>query len=140
LSSNKEDRRKVYEETKKVEFQKLCNLVICPPTLVGHWVDEISKYANNLTPIQYSGKQSNRKSILDDIDNYDVIIMSYDILRNDIDQISKINFNFAILDEGHIIRNSKTKVSKAVKNIAANHRLILSGTPIQNNVLELCTN
>lgn len=60
-----------------------------------------------------------------------ILIASYDILRNDIEQLKDIIFNYCVLDEGHIIRNSKTKITRAVKMIQANHRLILSGTPIQ---------
>lgn len=62
---------------------------------------------------------------------HDVVIMSYDILRNDLDELSQIDWNYCILDEGHVIKNGKTKITKAVKTIKANHRLILSGTPIQ---------
>jgi TATA-binding protein-associated factor len=60
-----------------------------------------------LVPIQYNGKPSQRKNILEKINEYDILICSYDILRNDIDEISNINFNYAVLDEGHIIRNPK---------------------------------
>lgn len=62
---------------------------------------------------------------------HDVIIMSYDIIRNDIDELSSITWNYCILDEGHIIKNGKTKITKAIKTVKSNHRLILSGTPIQ---------
>lgn len=58
-------------------------------------------------------------------------------MRNDIDFFRNIKFNYCILDEGHVIKNGKTKLSKAVKQLTANYRIILSGTPIQNNVLEL---
>jgi TATA-binding protein-associated factor len=68
---------------------------------------------------------------------YDVIIVSYEVLRNDIEFFKPHDFNYCVLDEGHIIKNTKTKITTAVKSIQANHRLILSGTPIQNNVLEL---
>lgn len=57
--------------------------------------------------------------------------MSYDIIRNDIDELSAITWNYCILDEGHIIKNGKTKITKAIKTVKSNHRLILSGTPIQ---------
>ena len=63
--------------------------------------------------------------------NHDIVIMSYDIVRNDVDELADINWNYCILDEGHIIKNGKTKITKAVKAVKANHRLILSGTPIQ---------
>jgi SNF2 family DNA or RNA helicase len=57
--------------------------------------------------------------------------MSYDIIRNDIEDLQKLLWNYCILDEGHIIKNGKTKITKAIKSIRADHRLILSGTPIQ---------
>jgi TATA-binding protein-associated factor len=61
----------------------------------------------------------------------ELIITSYDIIRNDIDLLEVFTFNYCVLDEGHIIKNPKTKVTRAVKRIRANHRLILTGTPIQ---------
>jgi TATA-binding protein-associated factor len=65
------------------------------------------------------------------IKDNDIIIMSYDIIRNDIEDLQKMPWNYCILDEGHIIKNGKTKITKAIKSIRADHRLILSGTPIQ---------
>ena len=67
----------------------------------------------------------------------DIVITSYDVARNDISYISKHDYNYCVLDEGHIIKNSQSKLAKAVKQISSNHRLILTGTPIQNNVVEL---
>lgn len=57
--------------------------------------------------------------------------MSYDIVRNDVEHLQGMTFNYCVLDEGHVIKNAKTKVTQAVKMVRANHRLILSGTPIQ---------
>ena len=62
---------------------------------------------------------------------------AYESVRSDIADLSKLKFNYCVLDEGHIIRNSKSKTTLAAKRLVASHRLILSGTPIQNNVLEL---
>lgn len=61
----------------------------------------------------------------------DVLIASYDMVRNDLPRFSSIYWNYCVLDEGHIIRNPKSKIAKSVKSIRASHRLILSGTPIQ---------
>ncbi len=66
-----------------------------------------------------------------------MIITSYETLRNDIEELSVETFNYCVLDEGHIIRNPKVKTTQATKSIRAKHRLILSGTPVQNNVLDL---
>lgn len=143
LASDIEDRRRMYEQTKLPEYVHLPSLVVCPPTLVGHWFYEVKKFCPSLSPMQYLGNPQVRKALRSEIPNNDIIILSYDILRNDIDHISTTDkgepqiYNYCILDEGHIIKNSKTKVTKAVKKVLTNHRLLLSGTPIQNNVLEL---
>lgn len=121
---------------------ELTSLVICPPTLTGHWIYEIEKFLQNsgiLRPLHYVGLPTNREQLRSLIGSPDcnVVVTSYDTIRKDIEFLSKINWNYCVLDEGHIIKNGKTKSSKAIKQLRANHRLILSGTPIQNNVLEL---
>jgi len=63
-----------------------------------------------------------------------VFIVSYEIVRHDIQYICDQRWNYCILDEGHLIKSAKTKLSKSIKQIKASHRLILTGTPIQNNV------
>ena len=63
-----------------------------------------------------------------------VFIVSYEIVRHDIQYICNQRWNYCILDEGHLIKSAKTKLSKSIKQIKASHRLILTGTPIQNNV------
>lgn len=68
---------------------------------------------------------------------HNVLIISYDIIRHDIGYLEDKLWNYCVLDEGHLIKSSKTKLSKAIKQIKAAHRLILSGTPIQNNLTEL---
>ena len=71
------------------------------------------------------------------LSSYDIVIVSYEVLRNDIDYFSKMHFNYCCLDEGHVIKNPTTKLTLAVKSVKSFHRLILSGTPVQNNVLDL---
>uniref|UniRef100_A0A5B7A9A6 Putative TATA-binding protein-associated factor BTAF1 isoform X2 n=1 Tax=Davidia involucrata TaxID=16924 RepID=A0A5B7A9A6_DAVIN len=115
------------------------SLIICPSTLVGHWVYEIEKFidASAITTLQYVGSAQERISLRGQLDKHNVIITSYDVVRKDIDYLGKLFWNYCILDEGHIIKNSKSKITGAVKQLKAQHRLILSGTPIQNNVLDL---
>ncbi|KAL4275669.1 hypothetical protein AHAS_Ahas20G0130300 [Arachis hypogaea] len=62
---------------------------------------------------------------------HNVIITSYDVVRKDIDYLGQLLWNYCILDERHIIKNAKSKVTLAVKQLKAQHHLILSGTPIQ---------
>ncbi|KAF8783592.1 hypothetical protein HU200_000532 [Digitaria exilis] len=115
------------------------SLIICPSTLVAHWEYEIEKYIDSsvMKPLQYVGSSQDRVALRSQFNMFNVIITSYDIVRKDIDFLGNIPWNYCVLDEGHIIKNSRSKITSAVKQLKAQHRLILSGTPIQNNVLEL---
>lgn len=115
------------------------SLIICPSTLVGHWEYEIEKFIDTslLSTLQYVGSAQDRCSLRPLFSKYSVIVTSYDVIRKDIDHLRELFWNYCILDEGHIIKNAKSKVTGAVKQLKAKHRLILSGTPIQNNVLDL---
>lgn len=85
----------------------------------------------------YAGGPTVRLTLRPQLSDADIIVTSYDVARNDLAVLNKTEYNYCVLDEGHIIKNSQSKLAKAVKEITANHRLILTGTPIQNNVLEL---
>ncbi|KAM0754707.1 hypothetical protein T439DRAFT_368083, partial [Meredithblackwellia eburnea MCA 4105] len=137
LGSKHFERAQRHAESGSADTIHLPSLVVCPPTLTGHWKHEIQTYASNLRPVIYTGNKSEREQLLAKIRQYDVVIISYDILRNDIESLGLIDWHYCILDEGHIIKNGKTKLTKAVKSVRSVYRLILSGTPIQNNVLEL---
>lgn len=137
LASKHHERTQRYHETKSPDAVHLPSLIICPPTLTGHWYYEILKYVENLRPILYTGNSRERTKLIPKLHQYDVIITSYEVVRNDITNLEHLNWLYCILDEGHVIKNAKTKLTKAVKCIRAQHRLVLSGTPIQNNVLEL---
>ncbi|ONK68755.1 uncharacterized protein A4U43_C05F15610 [Asparagus officinalis] len=126
--------------------QRACNngkdpssLIICPSTLVGHWAYEIEKFIDKsvIITLQYAGSVQERTSLQEQFDKCNVVITSYDVVRKDIDYLGRLTWKYCILDEGHIIKNPKSKITCAVKQLKAEHRLILSGTPIQNNVLEL---
>ena len=94
-----------------------------------------------LNPLEYQGNPGERAALRPRISSgkHDVVIMSYDSLRADIDILAlhTPSWCYCILDEGHAIRNPKSRVTQAVKKIRAEHRLLLSGTPIQNDVVEL---
>ncbi|XP_075699358.1 TATA-binding protein-associated factor 172 isoform X2 [Rhinoderma darwinii] len=132
-------RSQKYSRSKSPDCTPLPSLVICPPTLTGHWVDEVGKFCSKeyLNPLHYTGPPTERARLQHQVKKHNLIVASYDVVRNDIDFFRNMKFNYCILDEGHVIKNGKTKLSKAVKQITANYRIILSGTPIQNNVLEL---
>lgn len=130
-------RAEEFKVTGNPDLRRMPSLIICPPTLSGHWQQEIGQFAPFLTALCYVGSPAERARVRGQLGTTDIVITSYDICRNDVENIGGFNWNYCVLDEGHIIKNSKAKLTQAVKRIRANHRLILSGTPIQNNVLEL---
>ena len=137
LASKHFERAEKHKVAHSLDSVHLPSLIVCPPTLTGHWYYEIQKYTDTLRPVLYTGNSRERSRLLSKLQSYDVVITSYEVVRNDISNIEGHRWLYCILDEGHVIKNAKTKLTKAVKSIQAQHRLILSGTPIQNNVLEL---
>ncbi|KAJ9125341.1 hypothetical protein QFC22_000301 [Naganishia vaughanmartiniae] len=137
IASKHHERRLLVDSTGSSNAQPIPSLIICPPTLIGHWYHEILKFAENLKPFKYFGTSKDRENLRDQITRHDIVITSYEVIRADIDALKRIPFLYCVLDEGHIIKNGKSKLSIAIKTLQSNHRVILSGTPIQNNVLEL---
>ena len=137
VASDHHLRAEEFAKTQAPEVRRLPSLIVCPPTLSGHWQQEIRTYAPFLTSIAYVGPPSDRQKLKSKLTEYDIVVTSYDVCRNDIDVFAPLSWNYCVLDEGHLIKNPKAKTTMAVKRLISNHRLILSGTPIQNNVLEL---
>ncbi|KAH0282936.1 SNF2 family DNA-dependent ATPase domain-containing protein [Aureobasidium namibiae CBS 147.97] len=137
VASDHHMRAEEYAKTQAPDQRKMPSLIVCPPTLSGHWQQEIRTYAPFLNAVAYVGPPSERNKHRAKLTEADIVITSYDICRNDVEVFAPHTWNYCVLDEGHLIKNPKAKVTQAVKRIASNHRLILSGTPIQNNVLEL---
>lgn len=137
VASDHHERAEEFAKTGNLDSRRLPSLIVCPPTLSGHWQQEIKAYAPFLSVTTYVGPPPERKAMKDSLDKPDIVVTSYDVCRNDVDVLCQYNWNYVVLDEGHLIKNAKAKISQAVKKLASNHRLILTGTPIQNNVLEL---
>ena len=130
-------RAKEFAASQSTDSRKLPSLIICPPSVSGHWQQEIKQYAPFLSCVTYVGLPSERTRLRDTLSSADIVVTSYEICRNDNNILAPISWNYCVLDEGHLVKNPKAKVTTSIKCLASNHRLILSGTPIQNNVLEL---
>ncbi|TPX19837.1 TATA-binding protein-associated factor mot1 [Coccidioides immitis] len=137
VASDHHLRAEEFSRTQAPEVRRLPSLIICPPSVSGHWQQEIQQYAPFLTCVSYMGPPAERARHRPRLTEVDIVITSYDICRNDNDIFAPMAWNYCVLDEGHLIKNPRAKITLAVKRIQSNHRLILSGTPIQNNVLEL---
>ncbi|MBM3184651.1 MAG: DEAD/DEAH box helicase, partial [Chlamydiae bacterium] len=117
--------------------KKTRSLIVCPTSLLYNWKEEISKFNPKLKAMVVDGIPNQRKKLLGKIDDYDVTITSYTLLQKDIETYAAIPFHYAILDEAQHIKNRGTRNAKSVKMIQAAHRLILTGTPIENSLDEL---
>lgn len=124
----------VLENTKN---SNKASIVITPATLILNWQDEIKKFSNDLNVLCITGTLSTRKKLVEQINDYDVIITSYDYLRRDYSLFKKYHFDYIILDEAQYIKNQTTKNAKAVKELNGTHRFALTGTPIENSLAEL---
>ncbi len=122
-------------EKAKEEDGPMPTLVICPTTVVFNWEAEIQKFAPGLSCLKLSGIE--RKGMFKEIPNYDIVITSYALVRRDIEQLKKVNFRYVILDESQNIKNAMSQTAQAVKQLKADHKLALSGTPIENKLEEL---
>jgi TATA-binding protein-associated factor len=120
--------------------RRVANLVVCPTTLTYNWRSEISKFfpSEELSVFVYEHQRSGEIKSLAKQGALDILIVSYDRVRSlDFAPLLQVPYHFLVLDEGHLIKNPKTKTTIACKSIQAERKIVLSGTPIQNKVSEL---
>ena len=113
------------------------SLIVCPTSLLYNWKEELHKFNSQLKVLVIDGIPNARKKLLAKIDETDVIVTSYTLLQKDIETYSQSNFAYAVLDEAQHIKNRGTRNAKSVKQIQSTHRLILTGTPIENSLEDL---
>lgn len=113
------------------------SIVVCPTSLVYNWKEEILKFNPHFKILAVDGTPQQRKRLLGDITQFHLIITSYSLLQKDIEFYKTIHFGYAILDEAQHIKNRGTRNAQSVKMIQTAHRLILTGTPIENSLDEL---
>ncbi len=109
------------------------SLIIMPRSLLFNWQDELKKFAPQLTYYTYYGTQRD----LDEALKHQLILTTYALVRNDIEQFREQQFHYIILDESQNIKNLSSQTTQAVLLLNGEHRLALSGTPIENNLTEL---
>ncbi len=111
------------------------SLIIVPTSLISNWEREIQRFTPDLNFITIYGKD--RKSLIENIENTDIVLTTYSLIQRDFELYKNKQFLYLILDESQKIKNPRTKTYKAVKEIKSQHKLALSGTPIENNLTEL---
>ncbi|UPQ97309.1 SNF2 superfamily protein [Chloropicon primus] len=115
------------------------SIIVAPSTLVAHWQHEIGKYLpeNLVRVLKYVGTSKEREKLRNQLPSCNCVITSYDVVRREWEWLAQQSFQYCILDEGHLIKNPDSTLSQACKRLKSEHRLILTGTPIQNDVLEI---
>jgi hypothetical protein len=113
------------------------SLVTCPSSLVLNWEAEIQKFAPQLTCKTIIGSADQRKAMIEQNDQVDVVVTSYDLIKRDIELYKEKWFQFHIIDEAQYIKNQNTQNAKAVKAISSGQRFALTGTPIENRLSEI---
>ena len=119
--------------------KKLPILVVCPSSLSLNWKEEAAKFTPSISTLVISGESKQREDLIKSIPKYDVTITSYDLLKRDIDVYKECNYTFRyiIADEAQYIKNNNTQNAKVIKEIKAETRYALTGTPIENSLSEL---
>ena len=114
-------------------------LVVCPSSLCLNWQNEIEKFTSNVSSIVIHGTLEEREKSIKNIPEYNVAITSYELLKRDLEEYKKYNYEFKyiIADEAQYIKNNNTQNAKAIKSITAETRFALTGTPIENSLSEL---
>jgi SNF2 family DNA or RNA helicase len=111
------------------------SLLIMPTSLIYNWEKEAQKFTPNLRILTYTGTYRDKN--IEGFDQYDVILTSYGIARIDIDLLKNHRFNYVILDESQAIKNPSSNITKAVMQLNSRHRLVLTGTPLENSTMDL---
>lgn len=122
------------------ENQSEPNIIVCPKSILQNWLDELSKWCPSIKTTFLIGTKMERKSHIKNFlksQNWDVLITTYEVCRMEKAYISSVKWSYVVVDEGHKLKNVNTQVSQVMNSLESKHRLILTGTPINNNLEEL---
>lgn len=111
------------------------SLVVCPTSLIENWLIEAKRFAPQLKTLAVRGLQ--RKHLIERLPEIDLAVTSYSLLRRDVELYEKQHLDYLILDEAQHIKNPGTANAKTCKSLRADHRLILTGTPLENSLREV---
>lgn len=111
------------------------SLLVMPTSLIYNWELEAKKFTPGLKVLTYTGTQRNKDNTR--FANYDLVLTSYGIVRLDKEPLKNFYFNYIILDESQAIKNPQSIIAKSVGELNCRHKLILTGTPVENGTMDL---
>lgn len=124
--------KKLLKENKEYKF-----LIVSPTSLAYNWQNEFEKFAPKLNYKTIIGTKEKRHKKIISLDTENILITTYGLLKEDKELYQKIHFKTMIIDEGQNIKNISTEITKTVKSMNADTKIALTGTPIENSILEL---
>merc|ERR1719290_916358 len=116
------------------------HMVLVPKSTLANWMNEFKKWCPTLRAVCLIGDQATRNTFIRDVlmpGGWDVLVTSYEMILREKSVFKKFNWKYMVIDEAHRIKNEESKLSLAIREIKTNNRLLLTGTPLQNNLHEL---
>ena len=110
-------------------------LVVCPTSVAGNWVREAARFTPGLKVLLYHGIAREKDAAA--LASVDIVVTTYALLRRDVTLLAGVNFRYAILDEAQNIKNAGAQCAQAARELVADRRLALTGTPVENHLGEL---
>ncbi|MDL2224308.1 hypothetical protein LJB92_03230 [Bacteroidales bacterium OttesenSCG-928-M06] len=130
----------IYASSPTKEQSIPASLIVVPTSLLHNWKNELKKFAPKLKIYLHAGtRRLKSKDIGKIFKHYQIIITTYGTLRMDVDYLNTYLFEYVILDESQYIKNPSSVLYRSVQSLKANHRLVLTGTPIENSLIDLWT-
>lgn len=127
----------IHSELPYSRERKIPTLIVCPSSLTYNWLSELMKFAPDIQAVVMDGDKVERSELQKSIEDIDVLITSYPLLRRDIKWFEKQSFHAVFFDEAQAFKNPITQTARAVKQIQADYRFALTGTPVENSIEEL---
>lgn len=112
-------------------------LIVAPTSLIYNWKNEFDKFGKELSYKVFAENRNLRKKELENIENINILITTYGLVKQDKEKYLNINFEVIAIDEAQTIKNANTQMTKTIKELKASTKLALTGTPLENSVLEL---
>lgn len=125
----------LFSTLEKSEFNRKISLIVMPASLIHNWKNEIARFAPSLKTLIHTG--INRYQNTSPFKYYDLVLTTYGTVRNDQEILSEFPFHYIILDESQAIKNPDSITSQVVCKLSCDHRLVLTGTPIENSLIDL---
>lgn len=126
--------QKLSAQKRQLELKRT-SLIVLPRSLVFNWEEEAVKFTPELKVLVHT--EADRSKDCDNFKDYDIVLTTYGILRRDIELLKDIAFNYVILDEAQAIKNSSSLAAKAARLLQADHKLAVTGTPVENHIGDL---